>query len=449
MQITFYGAAGEVTGSCHLLEIADKKILIDCGMFQGGEDNDKKNYLDFDFDVTKIDAVLMTHAHLDHVGKIPKLVKDGFSGPIYSTKGTRDLARLIWDDALHIMEYNERKFKKIPVYTRLDVDKVGELVVGLNYKEEFMIDDVRIVFKDAGHIFGASFIEITGEGKTVAFSGDIGNINVPILRETDSLGEVDALVCESTYGNRFHESREESKEMFVDIVKEASKKKGTIIIPAFSLERTQELLYDIHSIMETDKSFPRIPIYLDSPLAIRATEVYRQYPEYYDDEAKKQYRMGDDFLNFPGLIKTESVDESKTINDSTNPKMIIAGSGMMTGGRILHHAKRYLSQGDATIIFIGYQAKGTLGRRIYEGEKKVKVDGAYVEVNCTVRAIGGLSAHGDQNKLVNWIGSAKKIPLKVCCVHGESEAMKALGDRLKNDLKVEVIIPTLGQSVVV
>jgi metallo-beta-lactamase family protein len=446
MKITFLGAAGEVTGSNHLLEVGSKKILIDCGMFQGEEGNETKNEADFAFDVASIDAVILTHAHLDHVGRVPKLVKDGYRGPVYATKGTSDLAYLIWEDARHIMEYEEKKFQKTALYHLADVEEAQKLCRGMNYYEKTDIAGLEVVFKDAGHIFGASFVEIKAEGKTIAFSGDIGNIDVPILRETDRLGSVDVLITESTYGNRFHESREEAKEMFVDIVREASQKRGVIMVPAFSLERTQELLYDIHQLIEHGGHFTDMPIYLDSPLAIRAIEVYRKYPEYYDTDATKQYRMGDDFLDFSGLRTTETRDESMSINDSASPKMIIAGSGMMSGGRIVHHAKRYLSDPNSTLVFIGYQAEGTLGRRILKGAERVTIMGDEIPVHCTIRAIGGLSAHGDQDKMVSWVGGAERVPSSIYCVHGESDATSALSARLRTELGSEVVVPKFGDS---
>jgi len=444
MKVTFYGAAHEVTGSCHLLEVEEQKILVDCGMFQGRDINEDKNIEPFPFDVRDIDAVLLTHAHLDHTGRVPKLIKEGYQGPVYATRGSCELAALIWRDAEHIMAYNERKFKRPKLYDLDDVERAETACRGVDYHAPFDIGGVRIVFKDAGHIFGAAFIEVTGEGKTVAFSGDIGNVHVPILRETDPLGSVDVLVCESTYGNRLHETRDDSKALFVKLVKEACARGGTIMIPAFSLERTQELLYDIHTLKETDPSFPKMPIYLDSPLAIDATAVYKKYPEYYDRDASKHFSVGDDFLDFEGLVITRTRDESKKINDAPSPKMIIAGAGMMNGGRILHHAKRYLPDPNSTLIIVGYQAQGTLGRRLYEGAEQVTIHDAPVDVNATVKAIGGLSAHGDRAKLLSWVRNAEQVPGVVYCVHGEPESATALAHAFRDELGIKAIVPEWG-----
>lgn len=449
MQISFYGAAHEVTGSCFLLETKDKKILVDCGMFQGGEFNEEKNHDNFLFDARSIDVLLVTHAHLDHVGRIPKLVKDGFKGKIFMTKGTKELALLIWNDAHHIMEYNNKKYQSPILYDQKDIDKAFELCEGVDYyKEKEVTGGVKAIWKDAGHIFGAAFVEVETEGKIIGFSGDIGNNNVPILKETDQLGGVDVLLCESTYGDRNHESRKESLDLVLKLIKEAHSRGGAIMIPAFSLERTQELLYDLNEMTEYNKSLPLdLPIFLDGPLAISALEVYRKYPEYYDREAIELYKLGDDFFEFPGLQFTNTPQESKHINNVSNPKMIIAGSGMMNGGRIVHHAFRYLSDPKSTLIIVGYQAEGTLGRKLYEGAEKVKIFGKEVEVKCTIKAIGGLSAHGDQDKLISWVRGAKKIPKKIYCVHGEPHSATALAHRLRDELNVKTFVPDFGETV--
>jgi len=382
MKITFLGAAHEVTGSCHLIETGSKKILFDCGMFQGGDYNEGKNHEDFLFDPKSIDVVLVSHAHLDHTGRIPKLVREGFKGKIYATKATCELAQIVWADAQRIMVYNNRKYQAPILYSEKDVLLAGEKCHGLDYGKKIDLGDgVSAVFKDAGHIFGASFIELSCEGKVIAFSGDIGNINVPILRETEQLGEVDLLICESTYGDRIHETSEERKDIILRLLKEAYVRGGTIMVPAFSLERTQEFLYDLNEMIAEDKTLPKFPIFLDSPMAIDALPTYKKYPEYYDVEATKKYMKGDDFFDFPQLTITHTVEESKQINSIAGPKMVIAGAGMMNGGRILHHLLRYLSDPNSTLIIVGYQAKGTLGRKLYEGTKQVKVMRQDIEVD--------------------------------------------------------------------
>lgn len=448
MHLTFHGAAHEVTGSCYLLEIEDKKILVDCGMFQGSDFNEGRNHDPFPFAPSDIDAVLVTHAHVDHTGRIPKLVKDGFRGKIFITKATADLAQIIWNDAANIMQYDARKFQSPILFDTVDIAHVVNQCVGVDYyKENEIISGVTAVWKDAGHIFGAGFIEVTAEGKRVIFSGDIGNRDMPILRDTDRLGAADVLLCESTYGDRAHETREERRHMLVSVITDGIRRGGTIMVPAFSIERTQELIYELHIMREEEKILPKIPIFLDSPMAIDALAVYKKYPEYYDRDAARRHMVGEDFLQFPGLVVTRTPEESKKINRVPGPKMVIAGAGMMNGGRILHHAYRYLSEADSTLLIIGYQAQGTLGRRLYEGAEEVKIFGEKITVRCAIKAIGGLSAHADQEKLVNWIRGAEKVPEKIYCTHGEAAAATALAHRLRDDLKIPTFVPTAGERV--
>lgn len=448
MKITFFGAAHGVTGSCHLLEIGDKRLLIDCGMFQGGHFNEEKNHEEFGFDPKSIDAVLVTHAHLDHTGRIPKLVRDGFKGDIYMTKATCEFARIIWDDAFRIMEYNQRKYNYPVLYDVDDIEAASQKSKGVDYHEEVTIGDIKVVFKDAGHIFGSAFIEITGEDKTIAFSGDLGNKDVPILRDTEQLGSVDVLICETTYGARNHESKETCDELLVKLLSEGVKKGGTIMMPAFSIERTQEILYRIDRLRASGE-LPEFPIYLDSPMAINAIPVYKKYTEYYDVDAAKQYMNGEDFLDFPGLILTPTRDDSKKINSAPHPKMIIAGAGMMNGGRIIHHALRYLSDPKSTLIIVGYQAQGTLGRRLYEGAETVNIFGEPIDVRCAIKAIGGLSAHADKDKLFSWIQGAQKIPQKIYCVHGEPEGATQFAHSLRDELKINTFVPEERETVII
>ncbi|MEK7623239.1 MAG: MBL fold metallo-hydrolase, partial [Patescibacteria group bacterium] len=332
MKLTFYGAAHEVTGSCYLLETKTKRILVDCGMFQGSDFNEARNGDPFPFDPKSIDAVLVTHAHIDHTGRIPKLVEDGFTGRVFMTKATTELAKLVWEDAYHIMEYNHRKFQSPLLWGTSDIAAAAAACHGVDYDTTVDLGGgVSAVWKDAGHIFGAAFIEVSAEGKTIAFSGDIGNVNVPILRDTEPLGAIDVLLTESTYGDREHEDIVTRRAMILELVKDGCRRGGTIMVPSFSIERTQEFLFELHKLSEHDKTLPKIPIFLDSPLAIDATKVFKKYPEYYDEEAKNYFVNHDDFLNFPKLQLSYTVEESKKINNIRGPKMVIAGSGMMNG----------------------------------------------------------------------------------------------------------------------
>ncbi|MBT3816943.1 MAG: MBL fold metallo-hydrolase [Candidatus Magasanikbacteria bacterium] len=448
MNITFHGAAHGVTGSCHLVETQGKKILFDCGMFQGSNFNEGKNHDDFPFDPASIDAVIVSHAHIDHTGRVPKLVRDGFRGKIYMTKATCRLTELIWNDAYHIMKYDYKKFQVPLLYDESDVEMAVSHCHGVDYHETIDLGDgMTVIFKDAGHIFGSAFIEFHAEGKKVGFSGDLGNINVPILRGTDQLGAVDVLLTESTYGDRLHETEKTRKELLLQLIMDGTKRGGVMMMPSFSLERTQEILYILDELLETDKTLPDIPVFLDSPLAIRATRVYKEFPEYYNKKATEKYMKGNDFLDFKRLKFTETVEESKGINNADTPKLIIAGAGMMNGGRILHHAKRYLSDPKATLIIVGYQAHGTLGRRLYEGAESVTIHGSKVKVHCQIKAIGALSAHGDQTKIISWIRNAEELPGKIYCVHGEEHAATALAHKITKSLDIEAFVPNEGESV--
>lgn len=447
MKISFFGAAHEVTGSCFLLETEEKNILVDCGMFQGSNFNEARNHDTFPFDPNDLDAVFVTHAHADHTGRIPKLVRDGFNGPMYMTKATAELARIIWEDAHSIMVADEEKFQTPVLYDATDIERAVGQCQGVDYRTPVDFGGgVKAVWKDAGHIFGAAFIEVTAHGKTVVFSGDIGNTDVPILRDTDRLGKVDILLAESTYGDRQHETRRESIDLILGLIKEGCDRGGTILLPAFSIERTQELLYDLNTMSEEGR-LPKMPIFLDSPMAINALDVYRRYPEYYDRQAYCLHQTGKDFFQFPQLHTTRSREESKHINQVPAPKMIIAGAGMMNGGRIVHHAYRYLSDPKSTLIIVGYQAQGTLGRRLYEGAERVRIFGEQIPVRCTVKAIGGLSAHADQEKMVSWIRNAEQVPEKIYCVHGESHAATALAHRYRDEFGVIALVPEYGEVV--
>lgn len=448
MYIQFCGANREVTGSCHLLEAEGKKILIDCGMFQGSEFSESKNFDPFPFDPAEIDVMLLTHAHLDHVGRIPKLVKDGFSGKIYCTKATVPLAQIVMEDAARIMEYDNRKFDRLVLYTEEEARQSITHFVGIDYRERVeFLPGMFATWKDAGHIFGSAFIEVEGEGKRVIFSGDIGNTDAPIIKDTEAMGDCDVLVIESTYGDRLHEERAIARETLHKLIKDTCKSGGVIMIPAFSIERTQEILHDLNHMVEDDSTLPQFPIYLDSPMAINVTRVFEQFPEYYDTEAAGHVSAGDNFLSFPRLIPAFTREQSKEINTAPNPKMIIAGAGMMNGGRILHHAHRYLSDPNAVLVIVGFQAEGSLGRKLYEGTKRVTIFDDTVDVHAKVKAIGGMSAHGDQQKLLDWVATAPSAPKQVFCVHGEPTAATTLAHKIRDQFGSEAFVPEFAERV--
>lgn len=435
MKLSFFGAAGEVTGSSSLLESGEHKILVDCGMFQGSHFNEKKNQDSLPFDPKMLTAVAVTHAHLDHTGRLPLLTQGGYEGRFYATPATIELAKIVLEDAWHIMKENKRKYGTPVLYDELDISKAEQMFYAVEYGEEFFLeqngDKAMIKFYDAGHIFGSSFVEMNVGGKKAVFSGDIGNVNLPIVRDTENLSaEVDVLVCECTYGDRAHESIHGHREIFEKILLQSVRAGGVIMIPAFSLERTQELLYDMYEMIETRKIMPRVPIFLDSPMAIHAIDTYKKFSQYYDEEATKLLHAGKDFFTFPGFILTETREQSKAINDVRGTKIIIAGSGMMTGGRIQHHAMRYLPDKNATLLIVGYQAHGTVGRQILEGASEVNIFHERIPVRCQVRAIGALSAHADQRKLLSWIQSGGKLPKKIFLNHGEPHAAEALAKKL-------------------
>lgn len=447
MKISFHGAAREVTGSCYLVETKRSRILIDCGMYQGSAFSDAKNFQDFPFDPSTIDAVVITHAHLDHVGRIPKLVKERFTGPIHATRPTAKIAQIVIENAEQIMDDDFRREARPKLYERKDVETACEHMVGTDYNKPFSIGDLTVTFHDAGHIFGSSFVEVTEKGgSTTVFSGDVGNRDVPILNGTEQIGNVDTVITESTYGNRIHEDESTRSKLLKEAIITTVTQKGVLVIPAFAVERTQQLLYEMNTLVEK-KELPPVDVFMDSPMAIAVSSVIEEFPGYYNEEALRLIRSGDDFFQFPGLHITKSRDESKAINVAPKPKIIIAGSGMMNGGRIQHHLVRYLSDPKSCILIIGYQAHGTLGHRLYAGEKNVTVLGERIRVKARVTSIGAYSAHADQQMLVDWIGRSASKPSRVFCTHGEEAAAAALATRISSDLGIDADVPRLGDTV--
>lgn len=454
MKIHFFGAAKGVTGSCYMIETGEHKILVDCGVFQGEPDDMRKNADPFPFAPAELDAVFLTHAHMDHIGRVPLLIKRGYKGPIFATAPTAELAELLWNDMLSIMEDAEKRRKKNPersngwpmLYDDHDVKRAIAKLQAVEYRRDVDLcaGAFQAAFRDAGHILGSASVSFRVENRTVVFSGDLGNDDVPLLRPTDSIGEADVVIIESTYGDRVHENLDTRRTMLRDAIKDVAAHKGVLLIPAFAIERTQEIILTLHHLAEAGE-IPRVPMFLDSPLAIAATHVYEEFPQYFNPDARKEFLLGHELFSLPGLTATKSVDMSKDINNVLPPKVIISGSGMMTGGRILHHLTRYLPDPHTTLMIVGYQAIGTVGRKLYEGAKLVRIHGENVRVNAKVVSVGGWSAHADQNKLMSWIAGAPKKPEVIFVTHGEENAADTLARKFNRDMDILAEVPSPGQ----
>jgi metallo-beta-lactamase family protein len=447
MKLTFYGGAGTVTGANYCLESSGSKILIDCGLMQGGHFAEKQNFKPFPYDPKDIKAVFITHAHIDHIGRLPKLYRDGFRGKIYSTEPTRDFAELMLLDSQQLLAKEAEREKEKPIYSLTDVREVMKIWEGKRYHESVEIDGCRVTFYDAGHILGSAIVQIECENKKILFSGDLGNYPAPIIKPTERLHSADYCLIESTYGSRIHEATNTREELLEDVIEEAVKDGGTLMIPAFAMERTQDLLFHINQLVEGGR-IPKSPVYIDSPLAIHLTEIYKKYSDYFNSETQDLIRTGDDILNFPGLQLSLTTEQSKAINEVKPPKIIIAGSGMSQGGRILHHERRYLPDPKSTILFIGYQAVGSLGRKILEGAETVSIFGEDVQVKCRVRSIAGYSAHADQPRLIDWLRPMRQTLKQVFVVQGENDSSMVLASKIEDELAIKATVPNPGQEFV-
>lgn len=470
MKVTFLGAAKTVTGSNFLVEAAGKRFLVDCGMYQGKATQEKENEDPFLFDVNTIDFMLLTHAHIDHSGRIPKLYNEGYRKPIYATKATCDLCTIMLPDSGHIqeMEIEWKNRKRIregkkelpPLYTAEEATKSLELFIKVNYDEIIDIDEnIQVRFNDAGHMLGSSIIEIwvkeNGETKKAVFTGDIGNNDIPLLASPTMIESADYLIMESTYGSRLHMRNDDKAEMFLNIVAETLDKGGTVVIPSFAVGRTQEIVYELNKLKEKrdDEEFQKkykklmsIPVFVDSPLAISATEIFRENTDLFDDDVKEAMEKGDNPLDFPGLQFTRTADESKALNESNQSSIIISASGMCEVGRIKHHLKHNLWNPKSTILFVGYQAPGTLGSKIVEGAEKVKIFGEEIAINARIEYIEGYSGHADQEWLLNFVYSFITKPKHIFLVHGEEESQQVLKDKIIETTNIPVTIPDFGET---
>ena len=466
MKITFLGAAETVTGSCYLVETEQTSFLVDCGMHQGHALEEEMNHAPFPFRMEDIDFMLLTHAHIDHSGRIPRLYVEGYRGPVFATQATAELCEIMLPDSGHIQEMeaewqlrkNGRAGRKIEpaLYTMEDAVNACKLFKPLKYNVTFTpAQDVRVVFRDAGHILGSAILEIwlTEEGKEskIVFSGDLGNRDMPILRDPTIIDSADYLIIESTYGDRLHADKTDKVEKFVGVINETIARGGNVIIPSFAVGRTQEVIYELNRAGDKYKdqrmAFMQTPVYIDSPLATSATKVFRENTDCFDEEARQYIADGNNPLDFPNLHFTRSADESKMLNQSDESKIIISASGMCNAGRIRHHLKHNLWRPESTVLFVGYQAHGTLGRQLVDGEKRVKIFGEEIIVRARIEANEGFSGHADQEGLLAWIGAMKQKPVKILLVHGEPEVINVFAETINRRFGLDAHVARLNETI--
>ena len=445
--LSFHGGVGMVTGANFLLDTGGSTIMVDCGLIQGDRFARKENEEPFSYDVETVDVLLVTHAHADHIGRIPKLIKDGFKGVIYSTKATKDLAAVMLRDAHKVMVHEAKKDGGKPIYDPHHIDAALSFWRGVAYEEHIPLKDgVEAVFRDAGHILGSATITLSRARRSIVFSGDLGNVPQPLLEPTDIPSGYHYLVIESVYGDRTHENVEERSELFLNCIQSTIAEKGTLIIPAFSLERTQSMLFEINNFVESGVIDP-IPTFLDSPLAISVTELYKNHIDYLKDEVQEQIRGGDDIFDFPKLSFTRTIEASKDINTIPGPKIIIAGSGMSHGGRILEHEKRYLDDPSTTLLLVGFQSVGSIGRVLQDGAKRVRIDGKEVKVRAQIKTIRGYSGHADRDALINFVAEGGDQIENVFVTMGEERASLFLVQRLRDYLGLKAVAPGKGEEI--
>ncbi len=446
-EIGFFGGVDAVTGSNFLFSARGKKILIDCGLYQGEKFADDRNREAFPFEPSSIDVLVVTHAHADHVGRIPKLVKDGFRGVIYSTPPTEALGRLMLLDTVHILDHEATREGRSPIYEESDVFRAMELWKTHEYYEPFQLaDGLTCEFRDAGHMLGSAMMFLSMNGTTMVFTGDLGNSPSPLLRDTDPVTGASYLLMESVYGDRNHEERGERKEKLREIVARTTAHDGTLIIPVFSIERTQEFLFELNDLVEGGSLKP-VPVFVDSPLGIKATEVYAKSTKYFNDAAKGRIKNGDNVFRFPRLTFTDSKEESMGIWDHKGPKVIMGGSGMLNGGRIVHHVKHYADDPHSTVLLVGYQAAGTPGRRLLEGAREIRLYGESTRIRSKVEVLNGYSGHKDMDHLLDFVETGADTLKKIFVAIGEPKAAMFLSQRIRDYLGLEAAVPTPGEKV--
>ena len=450
LKLTFAGGTGSVTGANFLVEAPEidggLKFLVDCGLEQGTKEADENNWAPFTYDPATIDILFITHAHIDHIGRIPKLIHDGFNGRIYSTIPTKDITELMLEDTANILTHKTDDETLKAIYSKENLRKAMELWYTLDYHQDLTEGAFVFRYRDAGHVLGSGMLEINYNNKKIVFTGDLGNSPSPLLRDTEMLANVDYLIMESVYGDRNHMHRTERRKILERVIEENYDRKGVLVVPTFSLERSQELLYEIDDFVE-NKRVPEMPVFFDSPLGIKLTKIYKQFARYFNEEAQKMVGDGEDIFNFPGLKSTLLTEESKDILHIPNPKIVIAGSGMSNGGRILHHEQNYLPDPNNILLLTGYQSQGTIGRLIQDGAKSVRINGMEVPVRAKVVFIDGYSGHKDSDHLVEFVQATADTLKKVFVVMGEPQSALFLTQRLRDYLGVMATAPEGGTSV--
>jgi metallo-beta-lactamase family protein len=462
--VRFLGAAGNVTGSCYLLEHAGRRVLVDCGLFQERKYLER-NWAPFPADAGSIDAVLLTHAHLDHCGLLPRLVRDGFKGSIYSSPATAEIARIVLLDSARVQEedaaFKRRRHEREgrqgphpeqPLYTEQDAERTLPLFRTTEYgKATEVTPGLSASFHEAGHILGSTMIRLElqgsgGQGRSIVFSGDIGQWDKPIIENPTVFAQADYVVMESTYGDRTHEDPGQVEDLLADALNTTHRAGGNLLIPSFALERTQEVLYHLNGLLGADR-IPHLMVFVDSPMAISVTDVFKDHPELFDESMRKLMEAGHSPFSFSGLTMTRSVDQSKAINHIRGTSVIIAGSGMCTGGRIKHHLVHNISRKESTILFVGYQAEGTLGREILGRPKKVRILGQMRALKARLRRINGFSAHADQPALLRWLGGLERPPRRLFLTHGETEAIRVLSVEIERQKGFSPYAPSYGERI--